>query len=61
MCVCGAAVLEIPQIATIVFFRQVNVDVKSGYIVLEDPEQVCESEVWRHIGDGVFLNRDLLT
>lgn len=39
---CGAAVLKIPQIARSVFFRQVNsrCNVKSGYIVLDNPEQV---------------------
>lgn len=37
-----AAVLKIPQIARSVFFRQVNSQryVKSGYIVLDNPEQV---------------------
>lgn len=38
---CVAAVLKIPQIARSVFFRQVNSQckVKSGYIVLDNPEQ----------------------
>lgn len=38
---CGAAVLKIPQIARSVFFGQVNsqCNVKSGYIVLDNPEQ----------------------
>lgn len=38
----GSAVLKIPQIARSVFFRQVNGQcyVKSGYIVLGNPDQV---------------------
>lgn len=38
---CGAAVLKIPQIARSVFFRQADSQcyVKSGYVVLDNPEQ----------------------
>lgn len=39
---CGAAVLEIPQIARSVIIRRVDgqYDVKSGYIILDNREQV---------------------